>query len=379
MTDPPLRFPFTRPEVPRPETWLGYLETAYEQRRFANNGPLVQRLERELVRGVSEREAVTAASGTAGLVGALLGLGVRGPVALPSFTFPATAHALELAGCTPVFCDIDPETLELSPEAAGEVVREHGCVAIMHVRSFGLCRELTEMEETAAAAGVPLVVDAAAAYGGETAPAEPVGGAGDAEVFSFHATKVFAAGEGGAVFAPPGVASRIRQAMNFSMSGADIEGPGLNGKMSELTAAVCLAMLEQLHDNIARRVDAVEQLMAACRESGAKVQAPASPGRPPWQALPVLLADEAGRDSALAQLRGAGIEARPYYAPLHRTRAFAGCAAGPLSATEEVAGRVLCLPVYSDFTIKELDDLCSALRDALTSTPLEVDHGVAGR
>jgi dTDP-4-amino-4,6-dideoxygalactose transaminase len=380
MPDTRLRYPFARPAVPPPGTWLGYLEASYEQRWFSNGGPLVRQLERRLAQRTpgAARTSAAAASATSGLVGTLLALGVRGPVALPSFTFPASAHAIELAGCIPVLCDVDPVTWELSCEAAATAVRNHDCVAIMHVRPFGLCRDLGAVEHVAASTGVPLIVDSAAAFGGRTAAGVPVGGAGHAEVFSFHATKVFAAGEGGAVFAAPQLTERIERSMNFSLAGGEVGARGLNGKMSELTAAVALAMLDRLDEHVARRRAAVERLLAAARASGMPFETPAQPGAPPWQGLPLLIRTASMRERALRELHRAGVEARAYYTPsLHRTRAWRQNAAEPLPVSEELSDRMLCLPVYSDLEPAELDELAGIVCDALAIATEAEAHGVS--
>ena len=143
---PSLRF--VRPLVPGPEKWAPFLEPAYASGWFSNHGPVVQRFEWELQErcGVPEREVAVVSSATSGLVATLIALRVQGPVAMPAFTFPATAHAVRLAGCTPVFCDIDPDTWELDPGAAAEAVEAAGCVAIIHVRAFGLCRDPSQVE-----------------------------------------------------------------------------------------------------------------------------------------------------------------------------------------------------------------------------------------
>ena len=357
--------PFARPLVPPPGEWLPFLEESYETRWFTNGGPVGERLERELEGrvGSQDRAAVLVSSATAGLTAALLALGVEGAVAVPAFTFPATAHAVRLAGCRPVLCDVDPDTWELTPSAARAAVRDHGCRAIMHVRPFGFCRDVSRIESVARELGVPLVIDSAAAFGGTTDDGVAVGGAGDAEVFSFHATKVFAVGEGGAVMAAPPLAERIRKVINFSLSGTDVAGPGLNGKLSDLSAAVGRAMLRRLDEHVAVRRAAVERLARAV--TGAATL-PAKPGRPPWQGLPVLTSDRAARDAALTRLRGESIEARVYYAPgLHRTTAFARFAAAPLPATDAICDRILCLPVHSDLDGPMLDHVADAVARAL--------------
>src|SRR5207248_1648525 len=143
-------------------------EEAYTLKRFSNFGPVVVRLEDELTRKYGNgRRAVLVASGTAGLVAALVALDVQGPVVVPAFTFPATAQAVLQAGCTPVFCDVAAETWELDPEALEHLLRTEKVAAVLHVRSFGFCRDLGGVEAIARRYGVPLLVDSAAALGGK--------------------------------------------------------------------------------------------------------------------------------------------------------------------------------------------------------------------
>lgn len=369
MRAEPYPFPFCRPAPPPPDEWLRELEPSFAAGRFSNQGPAVVRLEEELTtRWAPEgRVAVTTASGTAALAAALLALEARGPVAMPSFTFAATASAVELAGCTPVLCDADATTWELDPGDAAAAVERHGCAAIVHVRAFGLCRSLDAIEDVAAAAGVPLVVDSAAAFAGRLPEGGLIGGAGDAEVVSFHATKAFCVGEGGAVLAGPDLAARVRAVANF---GFDRERSpvlrGLNAKMSEPTAALGCALAPRFDAQLAARREAAAALGAAARAGGGTL-AP-HPGDPPWQGLPVLLEDRRRRDAALAALERAGVEARPYYTPaLHEAPAYRGCADRELPVTSDLAQRIVVVPVYSDFTEDELATLCAAVEQALAA------------
>ena len=134
---PEPRLRFVRPSVPSSEKWVPFLGPAYAAGRFSNHGPVVKEFERELREwcGVPERDVAVVSSATSGLVATLIALGVQGPVAMPAFTFPATAHAVRLAGCTPTFCDVDPDTWELDPRAAAKQSRrrmrsDHSCAGI---------------------------------------------------------------------------------------------------------------------------------------------------------------------------------------------------------------------------------------------------------
>jgi dTDP-4-amino-4,6-dideoxygalactose transaminase len=361
------RFPFIRPSLPAPERWVPYLDESYGQRRFANGGPLATRLESELeaLAGCG-REAVAVASGTAGLVAALLALDVRGRVALPSFTFPATAQAVRLAGCEPLFCEVSRETWELDPAAVAAALAD-GAAAVLHVRAFGLCRDLDPLDRLCRDARVPLVVDSAAALGGRDERARPVGAAGAAEVFSLHATKSLGIGEGGVVFAEPELAARIRRTINFGLTDdGDVAGVGLNGKLSEFAAAVGLAVVEDAPAAIGARASA-----AAAWSGILGARGPARPGRPAWQTFPLLVPAQVDGDAFAESLARRGLQARRYYRPaLHRTTAFAADVELPL--TDELARRMVCLPIYVDQTGLETREMAQIVLDELSAVGLPV-------
>jgi dTDP-4-amino-4,6-dideoxygalactose transaminase len=329
------RYPFIRPELPEPERWLPYLQPAYDQRRFANGGPAATLLERRIAADYGAgREAVLVSSGTAGLLGALLALELRGSrVALPSFTFAASAHAVRLAGCEPVFCEVSPLTWELEPDALARLDVD----AVLHVRPFGLHRDLGAIEDVCAEKRIPLVVDSAAALG------SAAGDAGTAEVFSLHATKSLGVGEGGVVLADAPLAARIRRAINFGFDErGSVAGDGLNGKMSELPAAVGLAVLDRAPAALAARRNAAAIWADA-------VGALHEPGNPAWQTFPLLLDEGRDADAFVRALGRRGLQARRYYSPaLHRTPAFAS--AVHLPVTDALAARMVCLPIYEDAT-----------------------------
>ncbi|MEK6327710.1 MAG: aminotransferase class I/II-fold pyridoxal phosphate-dependent enzyme [Actinomycetota bacterium] len=355
QAEPEPRLRFVRPLIPSSEKWVPFLVPAYASGWFSNHGPVVQRFERELQErcGIPERDVAVVSSATSGLVATLIALRVQGPVAMPAFTFPATAHAVRLAGCTPVFCDIDPDTWELDPGAAAEAIEAAGCVAIIHVRAFGLCRDTSQVEALAARVGVPLILDSAAAFGGHTEGGPALGAGGAAEVFSFHATKPFGIGEGGAVLAPPSIAQRVREVINFDLVRGEPRGRGLNAKMSEFTAAIGLAMLADFDSVLATRREACARLTEIAEQDD-RTEPPARAGRPPWQCFPMKVAEPRMCQGMLDALANRGVEARILYQPaLHRTTAFKQHADRALPVTEDLTGRILCLPVYADLSDRE--------------------------
>jgi dTDP-4-amino-4,6-dideoxygalactose transaminase len=359
----PLRF--MRPALPTPDKWLPYLDEAYRAQYFSNFGPVHTRFADALTAryGADDRIALPVCSCTAGLTAALVALRIRGRVAMPAFTFSAPAHAAVGAGCTPVFCDVDRDTWEMSPACLDRLLASEQISAVLFVRAFGLCRDISAIEAVCLDHGVPLIVDAAAALGGAVDSGAAIGHAGRFEVFSLHATKTFCVGEGGVVFGHPDDIHELRRIINFGQEAEDILEAGLNGKMCEMQAAIGLAVLDDIDRRIATRAAAAAIYRNELGGYPLRIRHASNPGRPAWSAYPVELdspeALENLRESAASQ-----IETRRYYVPaLHRSSAFA--APVNLPVTDALAGRILCLPIYSDMTREETQHVCRVLSDAI--------------
>jgi dTDP-4-amino-4,6-dideoxygalactose transaminase len=351
----PIRFPFLRPILPSPDQWTPYLQPAYAAGRYTNFGPVNELFERRLEKfaGVPDRRAVACASGTAGLAAALMGLGVQGQVAMPSFTFPATLHSVLIAGCRPVLCDVDARTWELSADIVESALARYEIRAVVHVRAFGFCRDLQPIAHVCERAGIPLIVDAAAALGGSISPGVAVGGQGTAEVFSLHATKVVGIGEGGAIFCQPGDAARFTQSLNFGL-GASGFSRALNGKLSEFAAAVGLAVLDSAAEAIAARSPVARRYLDFFGAVDG-ITLPENPGLPTWQCFPVLLPDGAQPAAFLESARRRGLELRRYYRPaLH-----------PAPVSEALADRMVCFPIYPAMREQEQAEILEITRAVL--------------
>jgi dTDP-4-amino-4,6-dideoxygalactose transaminase len=350
----PEGLPVARPSSPDPdlvaEDVRGILRSG-----VLTNGPLVRSLEREAAAYLGVRHCVAVSSCTVGLMLLLRAADLSGDVVLPSFTFVATAHAVAWNSLRPVFADVDPQTLTLSPASAARAVGVRTS-AVLATHTFGTPCDVLALGELARRSGVRLFFDAAHAFGSRHA-AGPVGRFGDAEVFSLSPTKVLVAGEGGIVATDDDLlAERCRIGRDYANPGDyDARFVGLNARMSELHAAVALRSLERLEANVARR----NELAALYREALAEVPGigfPAVPEgcRSTYKDLTVLVDREAfGLDAAgLAEaLRAEGVETRRYYTPpVHLQRAYRGrgSANGRLPVTEEAAARVLTLPMWSE-------------------------------
>lgn len=360
VTNAPLGY--ARPLLPEPNAWLPYLRAAYERRHFTNFGPVNARFEQALTQQFGQgREAITMSSATAGLTAALQALQICGPVVIPSFTFAATAQAVLAAGCTPVFCDCNTETWELDPELLNRAIKRHGAAAVMYVRTFGFGNDLRPFEDLCASHGIPLIIDAASALGGQIDGPAHVCGQGTVEVCSLHATKVFAAGEGGVVFAPAHFAETLRRASNFGLHQGDVLSFGGNGKLSEFHAAVGLSVLDRIELYVRHRRKIAAQFYASLHDLPG-VERCWHAAIAPWQGYPVLCDREIDVAELIRSAKSRGVELRRYYyMPLHRTRMFASFADRELPVSDRLSSGMVCLPVYSDMTDAEQHRVLDAI------------------
>jgi dTDP-4-amino-4,6-dideoxygalactose transaminase len=311
-------------------------------------------------------------SGTTALMLLARALGLRGEVIVPSFTFVATAHALEWLGLVPVFCDIDPESWTLDPRAC-EAAITPATSAILGVHLFGRPCDATRLREVADRHGLPLCFDAAHAFGCSH-EGRAVGSLGTAEVFSFHATKAFHTFEGGAVTtARDDVASALRLLRNFGFRGFDdVSRLGVNGKMPEVCAAMGLSNLEAFGTIVVRAMatfDAYRAELAGL--PGLRLRDYTGPDRRNWHYV-VLEIDEPAfglsRDALARVLQAENVLARRYFHPgvhamePYRTRdPRAGLR---LPVTVRAVARALALPAGCELPAADVAAICEIVRSA---------------
>jgi dTDP-4-amino-4,6-dideoxygalactose transaminase len=330
---------------------------------------LVDRLEGLL----GDVKCVPVANATLGLMlglRALVGPGRPGrrEVLLPSFTFAATVNAVLWAGLQPVFVDVEERSWHLDPVALERALDARGSSvsAVLACSTFGVPPPLSHRrrwEEAARAADVSLLVDSAAGFGATGEDGEILGTQGDAEVFSFHATKPFAIGEGGLITtADEELANRLIRLANFGFEDGLVHTDvGLNAKLPEWSAATALAVLDTYDEVLARRRATASLMLDRLEEQGYQRQS-GSIGAA-WQFVPVLAPSAAVRAAALEVTRRAEIEIRTYFAvPLHRMPAFAGMPIeGELRCTEDLAERALSLPMANDLPSSHVDAIVASL------------------
>ncbi len=244
--------PLARPRVADPARVAADVE-AILRSGVLTNGPYVRRFEEETSAYLGVRHCVAVSSCTAGLMLVLRAAGLSGDVIVPSFTFAATAHAVQWNGLRPVFADVDPRTLTLAPASVERAVGMHTS-AILATHIYGTPCDVEGLRAVARENGLRLFFDAAHAFGSEHGGTK-VGGFGDAEVFSLSPTKVVVAAEGGLIATNDDLlAERCRIGRDYGNPGDyDCAFVGLNARMSELHAATALASLSDLDERLAER------------------------------------------------------------------------------------------------------------------------------
>ena len=233
-----------RPDIGDRERFLARVNDILDRKWFTNNGRYVQEFEKRVADFLGVRHCISMCNGTIALEIAIRALGMENEVIVPSFTFIATAHALQWQEVTPIFCDIDPETHNIDPGQVEQMITPR-TTGIIGVHLWGRPCAVDALAEIAHRRKLKLLFDAAHAFGCSSG-GRMIGGFGDAEVFSFHATKFVNTFEGGAVTTnSDDLAGRVRLMKNFGFAGYDnVVHIGTNGKMTEVAAAMGLSSLE---------------------------------------------------------------------------------------------------------------------------------------
>jgi len=374
----PEGLPFVRPTVPDPDSVLGDIR-AILLSGMLTNGSYVRALEERTSEYLGVRNCVAVSSCTAGLMLVLRTTDLSGDVIVPSFTFAATAHAVAWNGLRPVFADIDPETLTLSPDAV-ETKAGVRTSAILATHTFGTPCDPQRMEEAARRIGVRLFFDAAHAFGSTHAD-RAIGGFGDAEVFSLSPTKVLVAAEGGIIATNDDtLAERCRIGRDYGNPGDyDCRLIGLNARMSEIHAAIALASLSGLDERLDRRNDLAARYIDALGSiPGVSFPRVRDGDRSTFKDFTILVEEDGfGLDAtALAEaLAAEGIDTRRYYVPpVHSMSAYrylAPATSESLPITEHVASRVLTLPLWSSMIEEQVDRVVEAVE--------RIQHHLGGR
>ena len=340
-----------RPNLGSRDAFLRRVHTILDERWLTNDGPQVRELEQRLASYLGVKHCVAMCNGTIALEIAIRALELKGEVIVPSYTFVATAHALHWQEITPVFTDIDPQTHNLDPEAVRKRITPR-TTGIIGVHLWGRPAPHDALQEIADEHGLKLLYDAAHAFGCSRR-GTMIGNFGTCEVLSFHATKSFHTFEGGAVVTnDDALAAKLRLMRNFGFETYDtVVFPGINGKMTEICAAMGLTNLESFDDIVeANRRHYHEYRDALQGIAGLRLLPYDESERCNYHYV-VVEVDEsfsASRDAIVEALQAENILARRYFWPgAHGMKVYRELypqADAALPNTIAVAARVIVLP-----------------------------------
>lgn len=343
----------TEPHLPPLQEFIPYLEKIWASRRLTNSGPFHEQLESELAAYLGVRHLSLFANGTLALVTALQALRISGEVITTPYTFAATAHSLLWNDIKPVFVDVDPVTCNLDPDRIEEAITP-ATSAIMPVHCYGIPCDVQRIEHIADTYGLKVIYDAAHAFGVRQNGISILNH-GDLAILSFHATKVFNTFEGGAIICHDAkTKQRIDYLKNFGFADeVTVVAPGINGKMSEVNAAMGLLQLQHVDQALRQRATLYRRYQEAFNDTPS-LHLHDIPGNLEWNHAycPLFVRPEhpVSRDELYALLKLHNIHARRYFYPLVSAfpmyRGLAGAAHERLRSAQALAEQVICLPIY---------------------------------
>ncbi|MFA5179805.1 MAG: aminotransferase class I/II-fold pyridoxal phosphate-dependent enzyme [Syntrophales bacterium] len=362
-----------RPNIGNRQRFLDLINDMLDRRWFSNEGPYVKEFEKRIVEYLGVKHCIAMCNGTIALEIAIRALELKGEVIVPSFTFIATAHSLQWQEVTPVFCDIDHRTHHLDPKAIEKMITPRTS-GILGVHTWGRPCDIEALSEVTHKYNLKLLFDAAHAFGCSY-KGKMIGNFGNAEVFSFHATKFFNTFEGGAVVTDnDDLAIKIRLMKNFGFAGYDnVIYIGTNGKMNEASAAMGLTNLESMDEFIAINLSNYKCYHSHLNDiPGINILQYDDSEKQNYQYI-ILEVDESkaglSRDELLKILHAENVLARRYFYPgchnMEPYRSYFPHSYLLLSDTDKLSQCVLVLPTGTSVTSDQISVICLIIRTAV--------------
>lgn len=360
----------TRPLLPCLDVLTSRLQDVWKSRWLTNNGPQHQELEERLRRFLRLNHFSLFNNGTIALITAVQSLGLSGEVITTPFTFPATPHVLTWNNITPVFCDIDPVTMNIDPAGIEKSITKK-TTGILAVHVFGTPCDVKAIAEIAERNNLKVIYDAAHAFLTHI-DGQGIGCFGDVTMYSFHATKLFHTAEGGGLACNSReLKEKIDLLKNFGIKNEDeVVLPGINGKMNEIQAALGLVVLNLVAPERKARMRIAEVYQRSLSDCEGLVLPPRlKEEESSFQYYPIRIVEERfgqSRDSVYKELKKYNIFTRKYFFPLCSEyacyQALPSSAAKNLPQAHQVVSEILCLPFYGQLTESDAEKICAILR-----------------
>lgn len=360
----------TQPSLPDLQEFIPYLEEIWGNKILTNNGPFHKQLEKELAEFLGVPYIALFANGTLALVTALQLLRITGEVITTPYSFVATAHSLLWNNIKPVFVDIESEFGNLNPEKIEEAITPN-TTAILPVHVYGNPCKTERIQEIADIYGLKVIYDAAHAFGVKCND-QSILNYGDLSVLSFHATKVFNTMEGGAIVCHDAATKkRIDYLKNFGFAGeTKVMAAGINSKMNEMQAALGILQLKHYLGNIEKRRKIAETYRKELAGTKGISVLPEPENTESNYAYFPIFVDESeygiSRDQLYEKLKQNNFYGRRYFYPLISEfpmyKRFDSAKPENLPNAEEIAGQVICLPIYPELNIDIINRICLIIK-----------------
>jgi dTDP-4-amino-4,6-dideoxygalactose transaminase len=357
----------TKTYLPKKEEYTRYLDIIYKNNWLTNNGPLVQELERRLKEYLGVSHLLLVSNGTLALQIAYRALNLEGEVITTPFSFAATTSSMAWEGLTPVFADIDPNTLCINPSNIEGKIKNN-TTAIVPVHVFGNACDVEKIEEIASKYKLKTIYDAAHAFS-VNYKNKSILNYGDISILSFHSTKLFHTIEGGAlIFKDEDIYKRAKLLINFGISGPDvIEGIGINCKMNEFQAAMGLCVLDDLEKIKLDRSKVYEKYISKLSEvKGITYQQINENCTMNYSYFPVIFESEEILLNVRKALNDKNIYPRRYFYPsLDTLNYLRSTEVMPIS--NRISKQILCLPMYDSLKEDEINLICDIISNSLNN------------
>ncbi len=365
------KVPFIKPVFPAPETVAEDYKKIIASNWFTNFGPYERELSKKATEFISkDLHGTTVANCTLGLEIALrtLANADKKYVIMPSFTFAAVAEVAINSGFVPVFIDIEKDSWQPSIAQAKEFIEKesNNVAGIILPNVFGVGNKaVDDWEDLARNNKIPLIIDSAAGYGSQYSENEFLGGRGDCEVFSFHATKPFAIGEGGLIVSKSKeLIDNLRKMQNFGFNDdRTVDMIGTNAKLQELSCAIGLRQLESYAERLELRRSIIKQYQDLLSTEDVVFQENVLLSTGAFISVTV-----PNKEKIFYALHDAGVQARAYYSPtLHKIPVIAKVSVLPFSLqnTEDVESSILSLPVIEEMNPDYIDQIVDVIKDGI--------------
>jgi dTDP-4-amino-4,6-dideoxygalactose transaminase len=351
MQDKPIYV--TQPSLAPLEEYVELLKGVWESGILTHNGPLVQKFEKDLAAKLGIQNFIAVTNGTVALQMAIKALELKGEIITTPFTWIATVSAIKWEGCTPVFCDIEPDTFNIDPTKIKELITEN-TVAIMPVHVFGNPCDVDAIDVIAKKHNLKVIYDAAHAIG-STYKGKSVLEFGDISATSLHATKLLNTGEGGGcVTTDEALHEKLKRIRFFGHNDEkDVVEDGCNGKMTEIHAALGLANLKYYDAVLADRkykYDLYKEKLQGVDGIGFQML---KVGEPNYSYFPILFKSEKDLLRVEEYLKQNNVYPRRYFWPSVNTYKRI-LEYKRKDVSEDIASRVLCLPLFYKEAVEDV-------------------------